>query len=82
MKHSILTLTTAALIAALPAAFAQGVSSDAPGRKTKDSSIPFLPAWLNEPIGRTAFGAGAVLIWVFLIVMAVVGARSLRGPKQ
>ncbi len=36
MKHSILTLTTAALIAASPAAFAQGVSSDAPGHKTKD----------------------------------------------
>ena len=50
MKHSILTLTTAALIAASPAAFAQGVSSDAPGDKTKDSSIPFLPAWLNEPM--------------------------------
>jgi hypothetical protein len=52
-----------------------------PGERKFGISIPFLPAWLNEPIGRTAFGIGAILIWLFLIVMAVVGARSLRGPK-
>jgi hypothetical protein len=53
-----------------------------PGERKFSSSIPFLPDWLNEPIGRTAFGIGAILIWIFLIVMAVVGARSLRGPKE
>jgi hypothetical protein len=53
-----------------------------PGERKFGISIPFLPAWLNEPIGRAAFGVGAVLIWLFLIVMAVVGLRSLRGPKE
>ena len=53
-----------------------------PGERKFSSSIPFLPDWLNEPIGRTVFGIGAILIWIFLIVMAVVGAHSLRGPKE
>jgi hypothetical protein len=53
-----------------------------PGERKFNSSFPFLPAWLNEPIGRTVFGAGAILIWIILIVMAVVGARSLRGPRE
>ena len=53
-----------------------------PGERKFSSSIPFLPAWLNEPIGRTVFGTGAILIWIILIVMAVVGARRLRGPKE
>jgi hypothetical protein len=49
------------------------------GERKFSSSIPFLPAWLNEPI---VFGTGAILIWIILIVMAVVGARRLRGPKE
>jgi hypothetical protein len=53
-----------------------------PGERKFSSSIPFLPAWLNEPIGRTVFGTGAILIWIILIVMAVVGAGRLRGPKE
>jgi hypothetical protein len=53
-----------------------------PGERKFSSSIPFLPPWLNEPIGRTIFGAGAILIWIFLIVMAVVGARRLCGRKE
>lgn len=53
-----------------------------PGERKFSSSIPFLPAWLNEPIGRTVFGTGAILVWIILIVMAVVGARRLRGPKE
>jgi hypothetical protein len=53
-----------------------------PGERKFSSSIPFLPAWLNEPLGRTVFGTGAILIWIILIAMAVVGARNLRGPKK
>jgi hypothetical protein len=53
-----------------------------PGERKFSSSIPFLPAWLNEPIGRTVFGIGAILIWIILIASAVVGARRLRGPKE
>jgi hypothetical protein len=53
-----------------------------PGEREFGIPIPFLPGWLNEPVGRAAFGAGAVLIWIVLIPMAVVGARRLRGPKE
>ncbi len=53
-----------------------------PGEREFSSSIPFLPAWLNEPIGRTVFGIGTFLTWIILIVMAVVGARRLRGRKE
>jgi len=53
-----------------------------PGKREFSISIPFLPPWLNETIGRTIFGAGAMLIWLILIVMAVVGARRLRGRKE
>ena len=35
-----------------------------PGEREFSSSIPFLPAWLNEPIGRTVFGSGAILIFL------------------
>jgi hypothetical protein len=52
-----------------------------PGERAFSTSIPFLPAWLNEPAGRTAFGVGAVLIWIILIPIAVAGARRLRGTK-
>jgi len=52
-----------------------------PGERAFGISIPFLPAWLNEPVGRTAFGVGAVLIWIILIPIAVAGARRLRGTK-
>lgn len=50
-----------------------------PGERKFSTSIPFLPDWLNEPIGRTAFGIGAVMIWGILILVAVTGARRLRG---
>jgi hypothetical protein len=42
----------------------------------------FLPRWLDETAGRTVFGAGAVLTWLILLVMAVVGMRRLRGRKE
>ena len=41
-----------------------------------------MPAWLNEPIGRTVFGTGAILTWIIVIVIAVTGARRLRGRKE
>ncbi len=53
-----------------------------PGEREFRNTIPFLPAWLNEPLGRTVFGFGAVLTWFILIVMVVTGFRSLRRPKQ
>jgi hypothetical protein len=53
-----------------------------PGGREFSSSIPFLPAWLNEPLGRTVFGIGAMLTWLFLLLMAVMGARRLRGRKE
>jgi hypothetical protein len=53
-----------------------------PGERKFSSTIPFLLAWLNEPLGRTVFGFGAMLTWVILIVMVVMGFRSLRRPKQ
>ena len=33
---------------------------------------------VNEAVGRTVFGFGAVLIWLFLAVLGVVGLRRLR----
>jgi hypothetical protein len=52
------------------------------GERKFSSTIPFLPVWLNEPLGRTVFGFGAMLTWFILIVMMVMGFRSLRRPKQ
>jgi hypothetical protein len=52
-----------------------------PGKREFSSSIPFLPAWLNEPIGRTVFGAGAILIWIILIAMAVQAHAASAAPK-
>ena len=52
-----------------------------PGEREFSISIPFLPMWLNGPLGRTAFGVGAVITWMILILMAVAGARRLRGAK-
>jgi hypothetical protein len=53
-----------------------------PGAREFSSPVPFLPVWLNERIGRTVFGAGAILTWIVVIVMVVTGARSLRGRKE
>ena len=52
-----------------------------PGERRFATPLPFLPAWLNEPIGRTGFGIGAIMIWMILILIAVQGARRLRGSK-
>jgi hypothetical protein len=52
------------------------------GEREFGSSIPFLPRWLNEPLGRTVFGFIAVLTWLIFAVMAVVGTRRLRGRKE
>jgi hypothetical protein len=53
-----------------------------PGERDFSNTIPFLSAWLNESLGRTVFGFGAMLTWFILIVMAVMRFRSLRRPKQ
>ena len=53
-----------------------------PSEREFSSSVPFLPAWLNEPLGRTVFSVGAVLTWLILLLMAVMSARRLRGRKE
>jgi hypothetical protein len=50
-----------------------------PGRRTFTATVPFLgrgPA--SEIVGRAAFGFGAVLMYVFLAMFAVVGVGWLR----
>jgi hypothetical protein len=78
--RAILFLMVLAIVASL-AAIATWIAFG-PGERAFGTSIPFLPAWLNEPFGRTVFGFGAILSWLILIVMAVVGARRLRSPKS
>jgi hypothetical protein len=35
----------------------------------------------DETVGRAAFGFGAVLMWVFLVVFVVVSIQRLRRSK-
>jgi hypothetical protein len=39
---------------------------------------PFISGAVNEALGRTLFGIGAVLTWVFMAVMLVVSIKRLR----
>ena len=78
--HTTLHLLSLAIVVSLGAIGTWVAFS--PGKRAFSSSIPFLPAWLNEDIGRTVFGFGAVLTWLILIVMAVMGMRRLRGRKE
>ena len=52
------------------------------GAREFSGPIPFLPGWLNELLGRTVFGFGAILTWIILIVMAVMAAHRLRARKE
>jgi len=36
---------------------------------------------MSETVGRAVFGVGAVLLWAFFAVLAVVSARRLRGGR-
>jgi hypothetical protein len=46
-----------------------------------NSAVRFRSCRLGST-NRSFLGPAAILIWIILIVMAVVGARRLRGPKE
>jgi hypothetical protein len=53
-----------------------------PGRRTFTATIPFLGRGsASEIVGRAAFGLGAVLMYIFLAVFAVISVRRLRRRK-
>jgi hypothetical protein len=39
---------------------------------------PFLSDGVNETLGRTVFGVGAIAMWAFTAVMLVINIRRLR----
>src|SRR5260370_20942167 len=47
-----------------------------PGEREFSGGLPFVSPAVNSMIGRSAFGAGAVLIWLCLAAMAVSGLRK------
>jgi hypothetical protein len=47
-----------------------------PGEREFSGGIPFVSPAVNSVIGRSAFGVGAVLIWLCLAAMAVSGLRK------
>ena len=64
------------------AAIATGVAFG-PGTRAFSMSIPFLgkgPA--NEWLGRTVFGIGAMLVWLFFIVAARKSWQKLTRNEQ
>jgi hypothetical protein len=50
-----------------------------PGPRQFSSNIPLLA---GEKFGRTAFGVGAVLIWVFFVVLAGSSLRRLFRQRR
>jgi hypothetical protein len=48
-----------------------------PGERSFSISIPFLGKGANELIGRSAFGAGALLTWLFFFAAAISWWRKL-----
>jgi len=51
------------------------------GERAFSTTIPFLGKGANELIGRSAFGAGALLTWLFFFVAATTWWRKLSGSK-
>jgi hypothetical protein len=47
-----------------------------PGEREISGGLPFLSPAVNSMIGRSAFGVGAVLIWLCLAAIAVSGLRK------
>ncbi len=45
-------------------------------------STPFGSGSAGEIIGRTAFGIGAVIVWLFMIAMTVRGVRKLLARDK
>ena len=48
------------------------------GARHFSGSGPFISGAVNEALGRTVFGVGAVLTWIFMAVMIVVWINRLR----
>jgi len=48
------------------------------GSRHFSGSGPFITGAVNEALGRTAFGIGAILMWIFMAVMLVVSVKRLR----
>jgi len=53
-----------------------------PGERAFSTTIPFLGKGANELIGRSAFGAGALLTWLFFFVAATTWWRKLSSFKN
>lgn len=53
-----------------------------PGPRAFSVTLPFVgrgPG--DETVGRVAFGIGAVLMWIFLVVFVVVSVRRIRRNR-
>jgi len=53
-----------------------------PGPRSFSVTLPFVgrgPG--DETVGRVAFGIGAVLMWIFLVVFVVVSVQRIRRNK-
>ena len=50
-----------------------------PGERKITTTIPFYSGPANEWIGRSAFGIGAIVMWLCTIALAVSGARKWFG---
>ena len=53
-----------------------------PGERAFSGSLGFLSGNVSGAIGRTAFGLGALMIWLAAIGFAVAGARKLLRRSQ
>jgi hypothetical protein len=53
-----------------------------PGERAFSGSLGFLSGNVSDAIGRTAFGLGALMIWLAAIGFAVAGARKLFRRSQ
>jgi len=42
----------------------------------------FISGPLNESIGRTVFGIGAIITWLLVVLMARAGAKKIFGKKS
>jgi len=53
------------------------------GGGTRQFSISgFFTGSVGEGIGRTVFGIGAIITWLFVVVMARAGAKKIFGKKN
>jgi hypothetical protein len=53
------------------------------GPRAFNMTVPFFATRdTGETIGRTVFGAGALMTWLFLIAFAISGARKLFGQPK